>query len=394
MRYKLRSHKAHARCTEPRPGSGDCQEEAAGPTSSQVRRKQKTSEQTRGASDSNVFTGQKISIEARSSEELRLASQHHSEADQMADVKKEKDADTSHWKFVFSGLNAREINISKKFIDDLGCQGVSHCVDSSVTHVVVKTGENLQAQRTLKFLQAVASGVRVVSFLWVEACLKDKENLDNAAKWEALDEELNGANGPFRARKGREEGKKPLLAGLEVYIDGPLGGLNKPDNEDLVVRAGGKTVSNVDRFSADADNRLVIVTDDDEDEEEFVRKMKECSVAVVNGDWLSDTLAGHRWMPVHQYTKDHQKLEEERQKRKLAETNLENSNLEQRKLIARTNKLKEENTALWSKVREYMPKEDNVESDTESETDFTPKRTITRSGRVSKPSKKYTGEEV
>ena len=62
MRYKLRSHKAHARCTEPRPGSGDCQEEAAGPASSQVRRKQKTAEQTRGASDNNVFTGQKISI--------------------------------------------------------------------------------------------------------------------------------------------------------------------------------------------------------------------------------------------------------------------------------------------------------------------------------------------
>ena len=63
MRYKLRSHKAHARCTEPRPGSGDCQEDTAGPASSQVRRKQKTAEQTRGAGASdNVFTGQKVSI--------------------------------------------------------------------------------------------------------------------------------------------------------------------------------------------------------------------------------------------------------------------------------------------------------------------------------------------
>ena len=64
MRYKLRSHKQHARCTEPRPGGGDCQEEA-GPASSQVRRKQKTSEQSKaspsGASD-NVFLGQKLTI--------------------------------------------------------------------------------------------------------------------------------------------------------------------------------------------------------------------------------------------------------------------------------------------------------------------------------------------
>ena len=60
MRYKLRSHKQHARCTEPRPGSGDCQEDA-GPASSQVRRKQKTSEQ-RGATSDNVFLGQKLSV--------------------------------------------------------------------------------------------------------------------------------------------------------------------------------------------------------------------------------------------------------------------------------------------------------------------------------------------
>ena len=331
---------------------------------------------------------------AHSKGELRVASQHHSEADEMAgaDVKKEndEDVDTSQWKIVLSGLNARETNLSKKFFSYLACQGISNCVDSSVTHVVVKTGDNLEAQRTLKFLQAVSSGVRIVSFLWVEACLKDKENLKNADQWEALDEELNGANGPFRSRKSREEGKKPLLAGLEVLIDEPLVGLNKPDNEDLVMRAGGKTVSNVEMFSADADNRLVIVSDNAEYEDVFLRKMQEYSAAVVNMDWLTDTLAGHRWMPVHQYTKDYQKLEEERQKRKLAETDLENSKLEHRKLKDSAKKLKQENTALLSKLREYIPEEDNVKSDIESEPK---KRNITRYGRVCKPSKKYTDDD-
>ena len=247
---------------------------------------------------------------AHSKGELRVASQHHSEADEMAgaDVKKEndEDVDTSQWKIVLSGLNARETNLSKKFFSYLACQGISNCVDSSVTHVVVKTGENLEAQRTLKFLQAVSSGVRIVSFLWVEACLKDKENLDNADKWEALDEELNGANGPFRARKGREEGKKPLLAGLEVLIDGPIEGLNKPNIEDLLFRAGARTVPRVNMFSCTPGiTRLVLVNNVNEyGQKEVAKMLRSFRLAVVDKDWLLDTVSSHSRRPVQQYTLD------------------------------------------------------------------------------------------
>ena len=66
MRYKLRSHKQHARCTEPRPG-GDSLEDSGqgGPGTSQVRRRQKTSEQNRaspGGAAKDVFLGQKLNI--------------------------------------------------------------------------------------------------------------------------------------------------------------------------------------------------------------------------------------------------------------------------------------------------------------------------------------------
>ena len=245
---------------------------------------------------------------AHSKGELRV--QHHSEADVIAeaDVKKEHDddIDISQWKFVLSGLSVTNKKIAQQFIDDLGCQGISNSVDSSVTHVVVKTGDNLEAQRTLKFLQAVSSGVRIVSFLWVEACLKDKDNLKHADKWEALDEELNGANGPFRARKGREDGKKPLLAGLEVLIDGPIEGLNKPNIEDLLFRAGARTVPRVNMFSCTPGiTRLVLVNNVNEyGQKEVAKMLRSYRLAVVDKDWLLDTVSSHSRRPVQHYTLD------------------------------------------------------------------------------------------
>ena len=214
--------------------------------------------------------------------------------------------DTSQWKFVFSGLSAENMKIAQQFIDDLGCQGISNSVNSSVTHVVVKTEENLKAQRTLKFLQAVSSGIKIVSFLWVEACLKDMNNLYKEDNWEALDEELNGANGPYRARKGRQEGKKQLLSGFEVLIDGPIEGLNKPDIEDLLFRAGARTVSSVNMFSFTAGiTRLVLVNSVIEyGQEEVTKMLRSFRLAVVDKDWLFDTVSSHSRRPLQGYTLD------------------------------------------------------------------------------------------
>ena len=213
--------------------------------------------------------------------------------------------DTTNWKFVFSGVvDNNQKNLCLKFVNNLGCQGITNVVDSSVTHVVVMTGDNLRAKRTFKFLKAVSSGVRIVSFLWVEACLKDKDNLNKADNWEALDEKLNGANGPFRSRKGREEGKKPLLAGLEVLIDGSYEDLHKQLLEDLLFRAGAKTVSGVNMFSSTPGiMRLVLVNNVSEyGQKEVTRMLRSFRLAVVDKGWLLDTVSSYSRRPVQQYT--------------------------------------------------------------------------------------------
>ena len=85
----------------------------------------------------------------------------------------------------------------------MDCKGLVGKVDATVTYIIVSTKEELEEQRTLKSLQGVASGVMMVPYLWVEACLVNRNNMGKADKWEVTDKELMGANVPWRERKRR-----------------------------------------------------------------------------------------------------------------------------------------------------------------------------------------------
>ena len=94
-------------------------------------------------------------------------------------------------------------------------------MDSTVTHLIVRTEEDLVAERTLKYLQAVASGVMVVSEAWVVECHRDSANLGKAKKWEVKDEGVEEGleeEGPRKSREARELGEAPLLRGYEILL--------------------------------------------------------------------------------------------------------------------------------------------------------------------------------
>ena len=91
-------------------------------------------------------------------------------------------------------------------------------MDSTVSHLLVKTEGNLETVRTLKYLQAVASGVMVVSESWMKACQRNKANLAKAEQWEAKDEELDGVEGSRKSREAKARGEAPLLKGYEVMV--------------------------------------------------------------------------------------------------------------------------------------------------------------------------------
>ena len=90
-----------------------------------------------------------------------------------------------------SKLIPAALKIVPDFIANLDCKGLVGKVYDTFTHIIVSTGEELEVQRT------------------------------KAYKWEVIDEELMGSNGPWRARKRREEGQEPLLAGFQILIEYP-----------------------------------------------------------------------------------------------------------------------------------------------------------------------------
>ena len=220
--------------------------------------------------------------------------------------------DTYNWKFVTSNLLPAARKMVPQFLASLDCKGVVGKVDDTVTHIIVSTGEGLEAQRTLKYLQGVASGVMVVSHLWVEACMLDRSNVARADKWEVTDEELGGANGPWRARKRKEEGREPLLTGFEVLIEGELDGLDKSSVEELLGRAGARAVPDKNAFSFTSGvTRLVLVDSTAVIGAKVVAKLlRSYKLAMVDKDWLLDTLGGHCVRPILHYTLDTVQREE------------------------------------------------------------------------------------
>ena len=211
--------------------------------------------------------------------------------------------DTSNWKFVLSNLSVDQKTECERFIESLDCLGVSPKVDDSVTHVIMNTDDNLQTPRTLKYLQAVASGLLIVSFSWVEACLEDRGRLAIAEEWEVSDLEMEGANGPCRSRMRREQKRRLLLAGFEVFTEGDVENLTKPVFNDLLTRVGARRVHSLSSFSFTRDIIRIIIINSVEvyELQNTLKRLKKERIAVVEKEWLLDTIASHSVLPLLSY---------------------------------------------------------------------------------------------
>merc|ERR1719219_937353 len=103
-----------------------------------------------------------------------------------------------------------------------------------------------------------------------------------------------GANGPWRARKRREEGREPLLAGFQVLIFDHLEGPDTSCVEDLLARVGARAVPVKDSFpfllSYSEFPRLVLVDSTANYGANMVRDLlNNYRLAMVDKYWLLDS---------------------------------------------------------------------------------------------------------
>lgn len=127
--------------------------------------------------------------------------------------------DKRNLRFVCSGLSTVQITIVKEFAAKYNTNYVNQ-FDRDVTHVIVKTtGEQNAAKSTLKYLQGIAHRKWIVSYRWIEDCIRQQKLLDEIPYEATTQNDVVGINGagPRNSRQ-RDKG---LFEGFTFLCVGP-----------------------------------------------------------------------------------------------------------------------------------------------------------------------------
>lgn len=132
--------------------------------------------------------------------------------------------------FVCSGLSSVQITIVKEFATKYNANYVDQ-FDRNVTHVIVTTDEQNAAKSTLKYLQGIAHRKWIVSYRWIEDCIKQQKLLDEVP-YEATTQN-DGINGPGPRNSRLRE--KDLFEGFTFLCVGPYDNVS-PSQYQVSVR--------------------------------------------------------------------------------------------------------------------------------------------------------------
>ncbi|XP_053655913.2 uncharacterized protein [Cherax quadricarinatus] len=185
---------------------------------------------------------------------------------------------------VCTGLSGLEMGKVEDLVRKLGASGssVRRSWGRDITHVVVKTGPDRSAQRTLKFLYGVAAGCWVITHQWVLDSLSTHKLLPEE-DYEVLD--CTGAPGPHRSRT------KPLqlFNDYEFYVKPPCVEVTLEQLKELIQLCGAQVVESPVKFSKNKQSvKLVVVqTDSDHNPQELLDKYKKVCVA---HDWIIECI--------------------------------------------------------------------------------------------------------
>ncbi|CAG9863225.1 unnamed protein product [Phyllotreta striolata] len=171
--------------------------------------------------------------------------------------------------------------------------------DSSVTHMIVATDSRRRIKDyTLKLVTAVASGLWVLDFQWIQDCLRSNK-LVPEKPYEVFDDA--GGSGPKIARLTRHE--NPLFVGYKFYFVRPAQSMKVEDAEDIVIKLGGTVVRNLESLLAKDQKVKLIITEGKhtQDFEIYEKWLEKYKLVTVDIEWFSKSIGRYTVLSIRPY---------------------------------------------------------------------------------------------
>uniref|UniRef100_A0A6M2E0L2 Putative product n=1 Tax=Xenopsylla cheopis TaxID=163159 RepID=A0A6M2E0L2_XENCH len=174
-----------------------------------------------------------------------------------------------------------DIVLAKNFANKFNIKFVMK-YEESVTHLIVRVNKENCAERSLKFINAVVSGIWVLNKKWIIESLAAQKLLPEY-KYEVLDISLEP--GP---KRNRLTSPSSLFNNIKVFIIGPFHSTSN-DEFKALLRKSGVLVQN--NFIA---AQMIVVDDGEQTKDEIEEIYKKYLKPVVDMGWFLDCICRGR----------------------------------------------------------------------------------------------------
>ncbi|XP_020285635.1 uncharacterized protein LOC109855601 [Pseudomyrmex gracilis] len=198
---------------------------------------------------------------------------------------------------VCSSLTVTQTKAVKDFAAEYKLRFADRFDPKIITHVIVNTtGKENAAKSTLKYLQGVAHRKWIVSYRWVEDCVRKQKILD-----EEPYEATTFCDGIFPAPRKSRLRETNLFEGFVFVCIGPYDNVTPAEYQDLLLATGAMVVDSLDDLDKKEGLKGILIQDDAYDNKVIENWYRTVKAAPILVDWIVDCIGRYKLLKLASY---------------------------------------------------------------------------------------------